>query len=175
MRIIGGILFTVAVIAAGLVGYVYSGAYNIAATDPHTEVGQWLLATTKEQSIAGHAKGLATPPLDDPQRVLAGFRHFKQSCEACHGAPGVSGGAFTKGMRPEPPDLAHASEHWDSAELFWIAKHGIKLTGMPAWEQVHSDEELWSIVAFMQRLPRLSAAEYRRFESMFAAFETKEE
>lgn len=171
MRIIGGVVFTLLVGAAILVGYVYSGAYNIAATAPHSEFGTWLLDTTKANSVRQHASDIEPPALDDPRMVAEGFRTYQESCEECHGAPGVEPEKWARSLRPDPPDLEHAAEQLDPAELFWVAKHGLKMTGMPAWGESYSDQQLWSVVAFMQRLPRLSAAEYRRFESMFAAFE----
>ena len=46
-------------------------------------------------------------------------------------------------------------------ELFWIVKHGIKSTGMPAWSD-HSDDEIWATVAFLENLPGLSEPDYAR-------------
>jgi hypothetical protein len=46
-------------------------------------------------------------------------------------------------LYPPSPDLAKAAALYSPAELFWIIKHGIKMTGMPAWND-HSDDELWT-------------------------------
>jgi hypothetical protein len=67
-----------------------------------------------------------------------------------------------------PPNLAAAS-HGDAhghgmrspAEQFWIIKHGLKMTGMPAWGRTHDDESLWAIVAFLRQLPNLNVDQYR--------------
>lgn len=91
--------------------------------------------------------------------VIAGTGHFAAHCAVCHGAPGVPQSDIAKGLYPAPPDLAHAATRHKPAELFWIVKHGIKMTGMPNWKD-HSDQELWSTVAFMQRLPGMSEADY---------------
>jgi hypothetical protein len=42
----------------------------------------------------------------------------------------------------------------------WIIKHGVKLTGMPAWGLTHDDELLWDVVAFVRRLPKLTPEQY---------------
>ena len=60
-------------------------------------------------------------------------------------------GDIGKGLYPTPPDLALAARRYTAAELFWIIKNGIKMTGMPAWSD-HSDEEIWATVAFLQKL-----------------------
>ena len=50
---------------------------------------------------------------------------------------------------------------WSDVELFWIVKHGIKYTGMPAWPGQARDDEVWAMVAFLRRLPQMSVDEYR--------------
>ena len=63
------------------------------------------------------------------------------------------------GFIRQPPDLAKAAPLYSPAELFWIVKHGIKMTGMPAWTD-HSDDELWATVAFVEKLPGMSEQDY---------------
>ena len=70
-------------------------------------------------------------------------------------------GDIGRGLSPPPPDLAKAAPLYSPAELFWIVKHGIKMTGMPAWSD-HSDEELWATVAFLEKLPGMSEQDYAR-------------
>jgi hypothetical protein len=65
-----------------------------------------------------------------------------------------------QGLNPPPPDLADSAAHMTPAELFWVTKNGIKMTGMPAWGATHADEALWPVVAFMTRLPELDGAGY---------------
>jgi len=143
--------------------FIYSGRYEISATTPHSGFGRWVLNTIQERSIHWHAErsGIDVPPISGEQ-LQHGIEHFAHMCVPCHGAPGVERGEYGKGITPTPPDLAQAARQWDAAELFWIVKHGIKLAGMPAFGTTHTDEQLWGIVAFVQQLPNLSAAEYQR-------------
>jgi mono/diheme cytochrome c family protein len=114
------------------------------------------------RSIKVHAAGVVAPPgLDDPARILIGVAHFAAHCAICHGAPGVPKGDIARGLYPSPPDLAKAAPPYSPAELFWILKHGIKMTGMPAWSD-HSDEELWATVAFLEKLPGMSEPDYAK-------------
>ena len=64
-------------------------------------------------------------------------------------------------MVPAPPVLADVVDDWNSRELFWIVKHGIKYTAMPAWSTQRRDDEVWAMVAFLQQLPRMEAPHYR--------------
>lgn len=146
--------------------FIHSGTYNIAATKPHTGIARWIFGTVMERSVKSRADRITVPPLDDDPLVRIGFHHYKEMCATCHGAPGVKPSEIGKGLNPEPPDLVEKlKEHgWNEAELFWIIKHGIKMTGMPAFGPTHSDEEIWGIVAFLKRLPDLSPEGYRTME-----------
>jgi mono/diheme cytochrome c family protein len=148
-----GILIAVAV--------VFLGAYNVAATAGHMAPTQWLLHTTMTQSVRLRAQEIRVPKLDDPQRVQSGFREFNEMCVGCHGAPGAERSEVGLGLMPQPPDLSVAVKHWTPEELFWILKHGVKMTGMPAFGPTHDDKELWTVVAFLRTLPGISPAEYQ--------------
>ncbi|QBQ55158.1 c-type cytochrome [Nitrosococcus wardiae] len=141
---------------------VFSGYFNVAATEPHTPPGRWLLSTTMTQSVRYHAQAIKAPPLGEAVQLADGFRHYQAHCETCHGAPGVPPGKVGKGLTPEPPELDEAASHWSAEELFWIIKHGIRMTGMPAWGVSFSEEKLWALVAFVQELPEITPADYQK-------------
>jgi mono/diheme cytochrome c family protein len=166
MKIIVTLIVFIIIIIVAFLLFIYSGIYNISATEPHTEFTKWILSTATEQSVKSRAKGINVPPLSDESLVQMGFHHYNEMCATCHGAPGVKPSEIGKGLSPEPPDLIKESKKskWNEAELFWIIKYGIKYTGMPAFGPTHSDEELWGIVAFLKRLPELSPEEYQTME-----------
>lgn len=145
---------------ATFLAVVFSGEYNVAATTGHAPVVRWTLATVMENSVRDHAEGVRVPPLSDSTLLQSGLHHFGEMCVTCHGAPGVERSEIGKGLLPEPPELSRVVPQWTSAELFWIVKHGIKMSGMPAFGVTHDDRELWGIVAFLRRLPELSPQEY---------------
>jgi mono/diheme cytochrome c family protein len=154
------IVFVVVVLGSGAL--IYAGVYDVAATTPHWPAARALLETVRLRSIKVHAAGIAVPPgLDDPAKLLIGVEHYAAHCAVCHGAPGVPKGDIGRGLNPPPPDLAKAASLYSPAELFWILKHGIKMTGMPAWSD-HSDEELWATVVFLEKLPRMSEQDYAK-------------
>jgi cytochrome c553 len=64
-------------------------------------------------------------------------------------------------MLPPPPPLEKAAHEWTPNELFWIIRHGIKYTGMPAWPAENRWDEVWPVVAFLQRLPQMTPEDYR--------------
>jgi mono/diheme cytochrome c family protein len=162
MRTLAATLVAALLVLFGGFLVIYAGVYDVSATEPHSPVTSWLLETARTRSIKAHAAGIHVPPnFDDPANIPMGLEHFAAHCAVCHGAPGVPKGDIARGLYPEPPDLAKAAQFYSPAELFWILKHGIKMTGMPAWSD-HSDEELWATVAFIKKLPGMSEQDYAR-------------
>ena len=161
MRTVLASLFIAALlIVLGAGAVIYAGMYDVAATSSHWRMTAWLLANARMRSIKAQAAAIQVPPaLDDPAKALIGVTHYAAHCAVCHGAPGVPRGDIGRGLYPPPPDLAKTTPLYSPAELFWILKHGIKMTGMPAWSD-HSDEELWGTVAFLEKLPGMSEQDY---------------
>jgi mono/diheme cytochrome c family protein len=71
----------------------------------------------------------------------------------------VAATEVAKGLNPPAPSLGSEEDDTPDGELFWVTKHGIRLTAMPAFGSTHTDEEIWKIVAFMRHLPELTAEE----------------
>ncbi|HEY2033105.1 MAG TPA: cytochrome c [Rhizomicrobium sp.] len=149
-------LVLVAVIAAI---FAFSGIYDVAADSPHAALTKMLIATARERSIESRLSGVKVPPLEDAHMIADGAADYDAMCTACHLAPGMAENEMRPGMNPKPPVLWRF-KHGDPREQFWVIKHGIKMTGMPAWGVTHSDEEIWNMVAFLQKLPSLSPAQY---------------
>ena len=153
----------------GTVGYAYSGAYDVAATEPDGAATRWLLTVTRDRSIDRRAAGITVPALDDPGLVQEGFEHYHEMCTACHLAPGMDSTEIRAGLNPQPPVLAKAVRGVSPARLFWVIKNGVKMTGMPAWGTSHSDQMIWAIVAFLQKLPDMTPAQYQAMEKQLPA------
>ena len=153
-------------VAAVFVGFgvLYSGVVDVGADDPHAALTRWLLHPGMRRSVQQHARGIRVPDLHDPAMIMAGFRHYREMCVGCHLAPGVAHSEIREGLTPRPPRLQRVVGHVPPAELFWIVKHGVKMTAMPAWGKSHSDDKLWAIVAFLEKLPGMTAAQYRQMD-----------
>jgi mono/diheme cytochrome c family protein len=146
----------IVLVVIGWPTFIYSGLFDVAASDPHWPVTRWVMETARTRSIKFHAADVRVPAgLDDPAKLLIGTEHFAAHRAVCHGAPGVPKGDIAEGLNPQPPDLAYASGVYAPSELFWILKHGIKMTGMPSWGD-HSDDELWATVSFLEKLPNMT-------------------
>jgi cytochrome c553 len=105
---------------------------------------------------------MKAPPLDDQALVMRGAGAYETVCRPCHGSPDLPQPEVARQMLPYPPYLAQAVSEWEPEELFYITKHGVKFTGMPAWPAQQRDDEVWAMVAFLLAFPELDAREYHR-------------
>ncbi|MBL6455275.1 c-type cytochrome [Belnapia sp. T6] len=153
------------VVAAGFgaLAFAWSGLYSVAATAGHYPLFRYFLAYGLRQSVETHTISISVPSnLEDPALLRRGAGHYQGGCSPCHGAPGQARNPITRRMLPEPPYLAPRIADWGPAQLFWIVKHGIKYAGMPAWVAPAREDEVWAVVAFLQRLPELDVPGYRQ-------------
>ena len=146
--------------AGGAAFVVYSGIYDVSASRQHTQLVYSVLETTMQHSMQRRARDIVVPPLDDPQAIQRGAACFQEKCVQCHGAPGVSAADIGKSMQPVPGPLVDALQRWQAREIYYITRHGIKMSGMPAWEFRLHDSEIWDVVAFVNRLPDLTPQAY---------------
>ena len=155
----------VSIIVLLIVGYfifIYSGIYNISAMVHHDKLTLWMMNTVRENSIKHHAEDdIKMPDISDTSLVRMGFVHYREMCVGCHGAPGIEQSEIAKGLYPIPPMLSEAAKDWSPQQLFWITKNGLKMSGMPAFGTTHTDEMIWTIVAFTKKLPTLTKKQYQ--------------
>lgn len=156
-----GLALVAAVVVAGAFAVAGSGLLTVAASSGHWSITNQFLEFAMRSSVRTHALFITEgPKLDDPDLVRLGAGHFSGGCAPCHGAPGTSRGPIYLRMLPPPTDLAAAVMTWTPQELFWIVKHGIKYSGMPAWVALRRDDEVWAVVAFLRVLPQITPDQY---------------
>lgn len=153
----------------GAAAVVYGGLYDVAGDRPHWQATWSLMETTMRHAVQRRARAIEVPALDDPRRVVRGAACYRDHCTVCHGAPGVPPGAVGLALQPLPGPLVDAAAHWRPRELAWITRHGIRMSGMPAWQGRLADDDIWSLVALLQRLPRIAPAEWQALQAGEAA------
>jgi mono/diheme cytochrome c family protein len=160
-----GVLAIIGAIAAG--AFFFGGFYNIAATEQDPGIVAWALVNVRQAAIARHANDTPPGTLNDAATVRAGAHAFaERGCVNCHGGPGATWAKFSEGLNPAPPDLKEVVGERQPRELFWIVKNGIKMTGMPSFGTVGvPDPEIWSIVAFLKKLPTVTDADFKAWST----------
>lgn len=150
-------LALVAVVLA--VAVLWLGVYNVAADDPHWSATYRLLEVARERSIASRVSDIDVPDLSDPELVRSGAGNYSAMCVTCHLSPDAQETELSIGLYPRPPRW-NALGDVDPRRAFWVIKHGIKASGMPAWGKSMDDRYLWGMVAFTQQFKTMTAAQY---------------
>jgi mono/diheme cytochrome c family protein len=163
MRILAVIGALAIVVGIGAATFFFGGFYSVAGTAEDPAVVTWALTRVRNAAIDRYALDQPPASFNDPASVQAGAKAFAaQGCVNCHGGPGVTWAKFSEGLHPDPPDLKEVVDHRTPAQLFWVVKNGINMTGMPSFKLAGaSDDDIWSIVAFLKKLPGFSEADYK--------------
>ncbi|MGO1232076.1 MAG: c-type cytochrome [Marinobacter sp.] len=164
MRTVKSILVLLVLALILCAGLIYSGVYNVAADEPHFGAAKMLLGVTRNRSIEARLDTITAPgDLGSPERIERGGEFYGKNCAGCHLGPGQQENAIYRGLNPQPPRLTRHGGHHSARKQFWVIKHGIKMTAMPAWGLSHDDRDLWDVTAFVMELPDLSAEEFRAY------------
>lgn len=160
-------IILISIILAAFIVYFVGGFYNISALKKHNSVFESITHITKHRSIKNHSKYIA-PPLTkvDKKLLKKGFDIYDSKCAQCHGGPGISDSEFVKGLNPKPPRFPSDLEYDEigDKEIFWTTKNGIKMSGMPAYNQTLDDDEIWAVVNFILKLPELNEDDYKDYK-----------
>jgi cytochrome c553 len=164
------VLVLLAIFAAGM-AFAWSGLFQIAASSGHWKVTEWFLHWVMRNSVKTYSSFQTPDTVTTDQGLVSAAGHFRQSCAVCHGAPGVRPSPVMQKAMPPAPNLSVNARQWTDRQLFWILEHGVKYSGMPAWGAKDRPDEVRRMVAFVRRLPTMSAAEYRTLVEVVPAAE----
>jgi mono/diheme cytochrome c family protein len=173
-RVLSAIVILVVVVL--VIGYavMLSGHVNVAADAPPRKMLNHMLQMTSDNAVRRQAKSVQVPDISTTEQFLVGFRHYDEMCVMCHGAPGVLPSEVGMGLSPHPPKLYRAGD-LSPAEIYWIVRHGVDMTGMPSFGRTHDDDALWAMTAFTVRLPHVSPQQYDSLRQIFAGVPSVED
>ena len=168
MRILAVIGALAIIVGAGAAVFFLGGYYSVAGTAEDPAIVRWALIQVRSASINRYANDVPPAAINNPSSVQAGAKAFAaHGCANCHGAPGVNWAKFSEGLHPDPPDLKEIVDHRSPSQLFWVIKNGINMTGMPSFALAGAkDDEIWLIVAFLKKLPKVSDADYKAWTAL---------
>jgi mono/diheme cytochrome c family protein len=154
----------VALAVSGAAVFIGSGVYDIGADDHHTKFVLAVIEKLRDRSIEARTRRVEVHTVSDPARIAAGAQHYAALCVSCHLAPGVTKSDLRPGLYPHPPNLAQ-EEMPGERRVFWIIKHGIKMSAMPAWGKTLDDAAIWDLVAFVRKLPQMTPETYAQLSN----------
>lgn len=155
-----GCLATVLVSVAGSLIYLRLGLAEVRGDAAPTRLETSLMRMAVHASVRRQAPNVENPIKPTEENLIAGGKMYLNECSGCHGTPGKpfrESGA----LNPPAPTFPEIGTEYSEAQIFWVAKHGVRRTGMFAngvWDQ---DQKLWTIAAYIYRIrnlpPRVAA------------------
>jgi thiosulfate dehydrogenase len=152
---LAGVLFTAVVLVIGAFAYLRLGYAEVRADLPPSKWETALMFSAAHASVRRRAPELPNPIAPTDENLIAGGKIYRNECAGCHGTPGKpdSGNA----LYPPIPQLPIAGTTYTEAQIFFVAKHGIRFSGMFANGLWDSDQKLWTAAAYIKRLNSLPA------------------
>lgn len=151
---IAGMLVIPAMIA--LLGWLGVWPVQATATPPRWERAIGRIAFNA--AVARRAPRVTNPIQATPEELLKGMRVYRDGCAGCHGSYGRPSEWGTAGFYPRVPQFADAPPRKPVWQLHWIVQHGVRYTGMGAWERLAPDSTIWQVVTFLSHLDSLPPA-----------------
>ena len=159
-----GVVVTLAAIAGGVYLIAQNGLYPIGADNPPSALERRLAERAMDVYADKHKPAGDNPVAITPANLLEGAKAYEEHCALCHGGAQAKISPMQNKFNPPPPQLVNRIPDDEPAGLFWVTKHGVRMTGMPAWDGMLSDDAMWKIVAFIKNsdtLPPAVDAEWR--------------
>jgi mono/diheme cytochrome c family protein len=144
------------VLVMGLFLYIKVGLAEIRADVAPGPFTSRFLDSSVHAAVRRSAAVRQDPPQVDEQTLIAGGKLYFNDCVGCHGEPGKPASAFGASFYPPAPQLTQTPTRYTEAEIFWIAKHGIRRTGMGSQSDSYSDADLWRLASFIYQIPKLT-------------------
>jgi mono/diheme cytochrome c family protein len=146
-----GVLFTLFVLIFGGLAYLRLGFAEVAGDIPPGRLETALMFASAHASVRRRAPEMPNPVQPTDANLLAGGKIYLGECSGCHGTPGKTDG-IPNSLYPPIPQLPQTGTEYTEAQIFWVAKHGIRLSGMFANGKWDDDKKLWTVAAYIKRI-----------------------
>jgi mono/diheme cytochrome c family protein len=149
-KVLLGAVLILAILLLAALAITRLGLMPVSADGSHSNLEARIMPAVLHASIVRHASGEANPVPLNEDTLKAGIDTYKAMCARCHSTPGGNPGVYGQSFYPPAPQLPAGMYPYTDAQLFWVIKHGIRNTGMPAWGGMLSDEEIWQLVSLLK-------------------------
>lgn len=160
--IVGAVL---AALAAILGAWVWLGRLDASAVAHGPPALSAPLRAALERQLA--RASLPTAPAASGRRIVLGFRQYDGACAACHGTPLEPRAVWAKAMSPAPADFTEAPSRRSLPQLYWLICRGQAMSGMPAFGERRSDDDIWDLALFVAALPDIKPESYQRLRALY--------
>jgi thiosulfate dehydrogenase len=145
-----GVILTVAVLIGGVYFALATGKFPVGADNPPGKMERSLANMALDEYVDRNAPHLQNPIQPTPENLTQGAREYEEHCAFCHGGAAERVSVMRTKFNPPVPQIINRIPGDPDANLWWVTKHGIRMTGMPSWDKVLTDDEIWKIITFIK-------------------------
>lgn len=163
-----GVLATIVfALAVGYIGITQGLLIPANADARPSRMERWAASRSLGATVARGMPTQPNPAAATDANYVAAIKLYSENCSACHGVPGDRPTTIAIGLYQHAPQLAkHGVEDDPDGETFWKIKHGIRMTGMPAFTKSLSDEQIWTLALFLKHMDKLPARPQKLWKSL---------
>jgi mono/diheme cytochrome c family protein len=159
-----GIIFTLLVIVIGVFWVAKSGRLNFEADQEPSRLERSFAMGAVDASTDHRAPDTKNPLAPTEENITSGARTYLDHCAGCHGVPSNPESQFGRSFNPPVPGFFKDAPDMPENQNFYIIQHGIRWSGMPAWNKTLNDNQIWQVVTFMSNIEKLPAPAKKAFE-----------
>jgi len=163
-KFIAGIVFTIVVLGAGGLLYTYLGHMPVNADVVPGKLETYFAGHAMDASVHRQAPKINNPVQPTEENLLRGMLIYSMNCAQCHGEP-TRKASLGNGEYPPAPQFTEDPPDMPDHQNYWIIKHGIRYTAMPAWGKMLSDDDVWKVTTFLGNWKKLPPAVKSKFET----------
>lgn len=157
-KFLAGVVVTIIAGVIGAYAFVSFGCMPANADSKPPIIEKWMARTSLHASIQREAPKGPVPIALNDANLTAGVKLYAMNCAVCHGASDGKASNIAMGLYQHAPQLAEDGVEDDpEGVIYWKVKHGIRLTGMPAFSGTLTDEQVWQTVLFLKHMDSLPA------------------
>jgi len=159
LGILLGLVIALPIFAATTYGVVASGCINPGADEAIPPIERWAAKTSLRAYLKANVPKKNNPVPVTDENLQEGAKLYLNNCATCHGFADKKRSDTALGLYKDPP--LFVNEDWskdDDNKVYWFISHGVRLTGMPAYNKTLKEDQMWKIVMFIKHMEALPAA-----------------
>ncbi len=152
-----GLGFVIGIIVVLLMGFCYVrfGFVNPRADIPINSLENTVAMPSLDASVGRRAPKVQNPISPTDASLTAGMKLYQENCSSCHGDIDRPHGMFADALYPRAPQFIEDAPDMPENQNYYIIQHGIRLSGMPAWKQFLSIQQIWQVTTFLSHMDKL--------------------
>ncbi|KAA6463170.1 c-type cytochrome [Acidobacteria bacterium AB60] len=155
LKFLGGLAAALLLIL--IVGFAY---VRLGLFDPRADIAvgsiESRIAMPSLDAAVDRRAGNAKNPLQPTEATLvAASKVYQANCASCHGDIRRTHAPLAESLYPRAPQFLEDTPDMPENQNYYIIEHGVRLTGMPAWKNVLSEEQVWQLTTLLSHIDKL--------------------